>query len=143
MKRGVSIIIVNESNEVLLQHRDNRPDIDYPGCWGLIGGGCQRDEHPEKAICREVKEEIGLSVNNIIYFHKYYQQNIEEYVYITSTSKNISDMKVTEGQNVSFIKFEDLKRYKIRDDDLNSLKLYMENQALNKANAADAKKPRG
>ena len=40
--------------------RDNRPDIPFPACWDLPGGGREGDETPETCVLRETEEELGL-----------------------------------------------------------------------------------
>jgi len=53
---GVRAIIVNESGEVLLQHRTDT------GQWGLPGGSVELDESAIDALKREVREETSLKV---------------------------------------------------------------------------------
>ncbi len=53
---GVRAIIVDEEDRVLLQRRS---DFD---CWGLPAGGVELNETVEQALCREVAEETGLTV---------------------------------------------------------------------------------
>ena len=52
-------VLVNPAGLVLLQHRDDRPDIDSPGQWSLFGGGLDVGETPAAAMLREIEEEIG------------------------------------------------------------------------------------
>lgn len=58
----VHICIFNPRGEMLLQQR--RPDKDrYPGCWDVSAGGfVTAGESPLTAACRELQEELGLSV---------------------------------------------------------------------------------
>lgn len=47
---------------VLLGHRS--PDRRwYPDVWDVIGGHIRRDESPEQALCRELREELGITVD--------------------------------------------------------------------------------
>lgn len=48
--------LIFEGQRVLLAHRR---DIDW---WNLPGGGMERSETVEEAVCREVREETGLEV---------------------------------------------------------------------------------
>ena len=54
-------LIVLEDGRYLMQHRDQKPGIFYPGHWGLFGGAIDADETPEIALRRELEEELGLS----------------------------------------------------------------------------------
>lgn len=56
---GASVIVVNESGELLLQkRRDN-------GCWGYHGGCVELDEVVEEAAKRELFEETSLTANSL------------------------------------------------------------------------------
>lgn len=59
---GASVIVENESGEVLLQKRaDNH-------CWGYAGGSVELDEVVEEAAKRELLEETGLTALNLTLF---------------------------------------------------------------------------
>jgi 8-oxo-dGTP pyrophosphatase MutT (NUDIX family) len=58
-------IIVLDDGRYLLQLRDLKPGIFYPGHWGLFGGAIDGDETPEAALRRELQEEIGLAVGEL------------------------------------------------------------------------------
>ena len=53
-------LIVLDDGRYLLQHRDQKPGIFYPGHWGLFGGAIDAGETPEAALKRELEEELGL-----------------------------------------------------------------------------------
>lgn len=55
---GAVVLIINEENELLLQHRRD-------GHWGLPGGLMQLGESFEETARREVKEETGLMVGEL------------------------------------------------------------------------------
>lgn len=48
---GASVLIFNENNELLLQHRKDN------ACWGLIGGSMELGETLEEVAIREMYEE--------------------------------------------------------------------------------------
>jgi len=59
----VSIIIALQcEDKFLLVQRNNNDDI-FPGKWQNLGGKIELGETVEKAIRREIKEEIGLEIN--------------------------------------------------------------------------------
>lgn len=62
---AVAAIIVLDDGRYLLQLRDNKPGIFYPGHWGLFGGGVGSDETPVEALRRELDEELGLTVGEV------------------------------------------------------------------------------
>ncbi|CAI1591807.1 NUDIX hydrolase [Serratia liquefaciens] len=49
-------------NSVLTYQRDDKPDIPWPGCWDLPGGGRENDETPLQCVQRETQEEFGLRI---------------------------------------------------------------------------------
>jgi 8-oxo-dGTP pyrophosphatase MutT (NUDIX family) len=52
-------LIVAEDGRVLLQHRDDKPEILEPGVWALFGGHIDPHEEPARAFLREMDEELG------------------------------------------------------------------------------------
>ena len=54
-------VILYTPDQVLLQKRDRRPRR-FPGRWAVFGGGIQPGENAETSACREMQEELGLSL---------------------------------------------------------------------------------
>lgn len=54
-----SIALVDDRGWILLQERDEHPELD-PECWGFPGGHIEPGESPEEAAYRELLEETGL-----------------------------------------------------------------------------------
>lgn len=48
-----------DTDELLLMKRSETKDMD-PGLWEFPGGGIEKDEKPQEAARRELKEETGL-----------------------------------------------------------------------------------
>ena len=57
---SVAAFIVLEDGRYLMQERDQKAGIFYPGHWGLFGGAMNPGEEPEVALRRELDEELGL-----------------------------------------------------------------------------------
>ncbi|RMG93151.1 MAG: NUDIX domain-containing protein [Zetaproteobacteria bacterium] len=57
---GVAAILFDERRRVLLLLRENKPDIAFPDHWTLVGGHVRPGETPDRAMEREMREEIGL-----------------------------------------------------------------------------------
>jgi 8-oxo-dGTP pyrophosphatase MutT (NUDIX family) len=55
---AVVAIICLDDGRYLMQHRDERSDIWYPGHWGCFGGAVEPGESPEDALARELYEEL-------------------------------------------------------------------------------------
>ena len=59
------VIIINGTNEILLQHRSDND------CWGIPGGALEPGERLEDAARREIFEETGLTVDELTFFGVY------------------------------------------------------------------------
>jgi 8-oxo-dGTP pyrophosphatase MutT (NUDIX family) len=64
---AVALILVDGQN-YLMQLRDQKSGIFYPGHWGLFGGAVDAGESAEGTLRRELREELGLAINSIRYF---------------------------------------------------------------------------
>lgn len=65
-----SAVIVNDAGQYLLHLRDaNKPEIWEPGSWSLLGGGREPgDRSLEETVRRELREEAGLDIPNLVPF---------------------------------------------------------------------------
>ena len=62
LKIVVSIALINNENEILLSQRPEKKHLS--GFWEFPGGKVEGGETPEKALIREVKEELNIDINN-------------------------------------------------------------------------------
>lgn len=110
---GAVVLIINEQDQVMLQHRTD-------GNWGLPGGLMELAESLEETAAREVEEETGLKVGNlelvgVFSGAEYYLKvsNGDELYPVTAVyvTKNYSgDMKANpdESQELRFYAFDEL-----------------------------------
>lgn len=54
---GVGAVVLDENNRILLQLRNNPPEVDH---WSIPGGRVEFMEKLQDAIVREIKEELGI-----------------------------------------------------------------------------------
>ena len=99
---NAKIILINEKKEILLLHREDKPGIGSPNKWSFVGGVVEIGEAPEEAIVRETKEEIGYDVKELLLFRVYNDPEIQRYVYIGKIDKKLSELRLTEGDNMGF-----------------------------------------
>lgn len=67
---GVRILIVSEGEVVLVRHW-------YNFLWVMPGGGIKKYETPEQSAIREMKEELGIEINQLDYKLGTYTNNKE------------------------------------------------------------------
>jgi 8-oxo-dGTP pyrophosphatase MutT (NUDIX family) len=68
---AVAAIIRVDDEGYLMQLRDSRPDIWYPGRWNLFGGAVEPDEEPAAALRRELREELELEFAAAEFFGRF------------------------------------------------------------------------
>ncbi len=68
---AVCAIVVTPDRRFLLQHRDDIPQIWYPGAWALFGGAIEPGETELEALRRELKEEIDYDVAEATLFCRF------------------------------------------------------------------------
>jgi 8-oxo-dGTP diphosphatase len=94
------VMILNpETNEVLIQNRKRK----YPG-WSFPGGHVERGESITGCALREVKEETGLNVQNLVYcgvvhwVHRETDRRYLCYMYKTTAYKGNLITETDEGE---------------------------------------------
>jgi len=55
-------VVIDTSGDLLLQLRDDKPDIIYPGGIGLFGGHREDDETALECVVRELAEELSCKI---------------------------------------------------------------------------------
>ncbi|NET36853.1 MAG: NUDIX domain-containing protein [Cyanothece sp. SIO1E1] len=106
----VAIAILYQQGQFLLQLRDNRPGIVYPGCWGFFGGHLEPDETPEAGLRRELIEEIGYSPPVLTAVGCYASANVLRHVYHAPLTVQIKDLVLQEGWDLGLLTPEDIQR---------------------------------
>ena len=69
-KKVVIVFLHNDFNSYLLQLRDFKSSIIFPGHWGAFGGAIEEGESPIVALSRELTEEIGYSPETFNFFRE-------------------------------------------------------------------------
>lgn len=117
IKRTAGMILINSKNEVLLQLRDNKPGILFPGCYSLFGGKIEESETKEIALKREIEEEIGVKLNEFNFFKTYHyliNNEIHEInVFIVHKNLNQEDIMLREGAGFGFFSKPNIKTIRL------------------------------
>ncbi len=107
MNYGAGVIVVKDDGTVLMQHRESRPDIFYPGYWGYPAGSVQKGEDYQVAARRELREETGYITDQLnkladeIYTRSDGQQ-VNRHIYWTLYD-NKQEIHCYEGLEMKFV----------------------------------------
>lgn len=112
----VSALLRSPDGLLLLHLRDDRPDLRYPGCWSTLGGRVEPGEHPDKAMRRELLEEIELAPEMRhwkTYDYAIHDSNgdstmVQVHVYIGEIDRGIDEITLNEGQMLGLFGPDDL-----------------------------------
>ncbi len=117
MLRRISLLLLQDKNgRVLMQHRDKDAPTN-PDLWGLFGGHIRENEEPKIAAIRELNEELGIQITELNFFKRYDFEYINREVFVYTGRMNIDleqlKKQQTEGQNIGFFTYEELKNMKV------------------------------
>ena len=129
--RGAGIILIDNQKRVLLQYRDKNNRWNQ-NTWSEFGGQIEKNETPEEAVKRELKEEIGIELTNLKFFKKYRTQKekgiYEAFFYVASLNTSINTLKSQqkEGKNIGLFTFQETQNLKLADYSKKALRDFFE-----------------
>ena len=107
--------VIHSKDKILLQLRDQKPNIFYPGVWGLFGGGVDDGEKPIDALKRELLEEIGLEVKSAkhLFSWDHDKYNSILHFFLVPLTVELEKLCLNEGQRMDLFSIEQIKRLPI------------------------------
>ncbi len=108
----VAIAILTQGNKVLMQLRDDIPNIIYPGHWGFFGGHLETGETPKIALEREIMEEISYRIptSQTHLFGVYSDRlntdstrNVHRHVFQAPLTVAITELQLNEGWDMALL----------------------------------------
>jgi 8-oxo-dGTP diphosphatase len=109
-KKVVIIFLHNNFDSYLLQLRDFKPSIIYPGHWGAFGGAVEEGESPEAAMSRELIEEIGYAPKAFNYFRELSkdEDKLKIQIFYSDMSVSLADLCLMEGVDMGLFTREEI-----------------------------------
>lgn len=109
-------VLVATDGSILLQRRDNKPDISSPNMLSIFGGHVEENESYLEAAIREIDEETGYRASPdqmqflIEFENKYPTSNIMKGIFYLIENVDQSNLKITEGK-LEAIDVKDIPNY--------------------------------
>lgn len=109
LREVVGAILLNDRGEVLLQQRDDKPTLRYPGYWTFFGGAVEADESPDEAMRRELWEELKIELP-LTFWMRYEcpartvpgKFRTVNHVYVGRMTRDIKTLRLLEGQAMRY-----------------------------------------
>lgn len=107
----VVVVLPYADSKVLLQLRDIKEGIAFPGHWGFFGGSIDKGETPEDASVRELFEEIGYKPE-VMYKLGFDTipdlGNLRSHAFCCPLTIPIEEIKLTEGLDAGLFLLEEI-----------------------------------
>jgi len=103
-----SSLLLLEGNNIVIQLRDNKSKIRYPGLFSVFGGALEENETPEEALIREINEELPfLNIKEKKFeFYKRFDWKDKLGIYLNEIKGKIPNVSDLFGHPIEVIKKE-------------------------------------
>lgn len=109
--KEVVVILPYIHGKVLMQLRDMKEGINFPGCWGFFGGSIDEGETPEEAFRRELFEEIGYrpaEMYNLGFSIIPDLENLHAHAFCCPLTIPIEEIRLTEGLDLDLFSLKEV-----------------------------------
>jgi 8-oxo-dGTP diphosphatase len=114
------VILYTDDGRVLLQQRDDKPTIPYPGCWTFFGGALEAGETPDEAIRRELLEELNLE-QPLTFWYDYEcpvrtipgEVVTRNFMYVGRLTRSLDSLVLLEGQAMKLFTAEEAQAHEL------------------------------
>jgi 8-oxo-dGTP diphosphatase len=116
--KWAGIVLVNARGEILLNLRDDNPEINWPNQWDVIGGVVEDGETPDECMVREMMEETGEVLTDFRAFNAYDVPLLDGgvaqfHVYSAPLDKPAPELTLGEGQEHRFFAVAQLEALRV------------------------------
>lgn len=119
-----TVILPYQDNKVLMQLRDEKAEIVYPGHWGFFGGAIEDGELPMQSAKRELYEEIRyvaeeifvLSIDRLIVPHE-----MLLYSFYCLLKAEIEELELHEGFDFGLFTLEQIRSSQLFSNKTNKM----------------------
>jgi 8-oxo-dGTP diphosphatase len=122
--KEVVVIIPYVGDRVLMQLRDDKKEIDFPGHWGFFGGSLDEGESAQEAATRELAEETGYSPVELHYLKTdqlWSLDDLTSHSFYCYLSKSLGNLKLNEGMDWGLFSIDDIQSNHLRSDKFSRL----------------------
>jgi 8-oxo-dGTP diphosphatase len=109
MTLEVALAMAEREGRWLLQLRDDIEGIVHPGTWGLFGGHLDPGETPERALLRELREEINWEAQAVIFWFEHRNPQRVAHFFRTTLSVPLEALELREGQDMVLASLAELR----------------------------------
>lgn len=107
----ISQVFIQYKSKLLLQLRDFKNDINFPGHWGFFAGHIKKNETPIITIKRELKEELLWQPKKIVFISTLnYLNKFQVYAFKCKLDVPFEKLKLLEGEEMFFFDFNYIQR---------------------------------
>jgi 8-oxo-dGTP diphosphatase len=105
----VTLAILYQQGQFLMQLRDDFPHIVHPGIWGFFGGHLDPGETPEAGLRRELLEEIGYAPPALTLFEHHLIAQKARYYYYAPLTVPLGELRLAEGQDLALCSIDEIR----------------------------------
>ena len=113
VNHAVKALIYRDEGRILLQQRDYAPGLPFPGFWTFFGGLVEQGESFQKALERELVEELGCvpgQVGDELFRWEWRGADpAQNHVFPVHCQVDDEALVLGEGQAMRWLRFQDMK----------------------------------
>ncbi len=107
--KEVVVVLPYTKDKVLMQLRDFKSYIVYPGMWGFFGGAIEEGEVPKEAAMRELFEEIGYNAEALHTIGTERFPSIIIHSFFCHLAIPVEELILNEGTDLGLFSLEEIK----------------------------------